>query len=92
MNNKVGRPKKKGAIKAGVLQSGLCRFSFIADVQVVDAIKKLSKGKNMSIKDFMKDLLYNIPTNENDIKASIERWKINQRAIKKRSDKIPKKL
>jgi len=85
--NKPGRPKKKGAKKAGELTGGLCRFSFIADKKIVAAIKDIARGRGQSIKDLMMDYLYTIPTDDEKIMMNIKKWK----AEKKRTDKISEK-
>ena len=54
---KVGRPKKKGAKKAGDLKDGLCRFSFIAAKSEIDTIKQMAAMEGVSIKLFMSRLL-----------------------------------
>ena len=54
---KVGRPKKKGAKKAGDLKDGLCRFSFIANKSEIDAIKERAAMDGVSIKLLMSRLL-----------------------------------
>ncbi len=53
----MGRIKKVNAIKPGQLQSGLLRFTFIADADVVFKIKCLAKKENLSVKDLMNRIL-----------------------------------
>lgn len=55
----MGRPKKEGAMKAGEISDDLCRFTFIANKNKVDAIKKRAAQNSMSVKDFMDILLSN---------------------------------
>jgi hypothetical protein len=86
--NKVGRPKKKGAKKAGELSDGLCRFSFIAEINTVAAIKEIAKGKGITIKELMKDALYkSVPADKNEITRQIKEFKVNQKLIKERTEK-----
>ena len=55
----MGRLKKENAVKRGELQKGLKRFSFIADVQVIQFFKLLSKRKKLTLKDLMHEALTN---------------------------------
>jgi hypothetical protein len=57
MTKKVGRPTKKNAIKAGTVKKGLVRFTFITESVLVDKIKFTAKCNNLSVKQFMTDLL-----------------------------------
>ena len=57
MIKKAGRPTKKNAIKAGSLQKGLVRFTFITESILVDKIKFAAKCNNLSVKQYMTNLL-----------------------------------
>ena len=72
---KPGRPKKKDAIKAGELRKGLCRFSFIASVSTVAAIKQMAAGYDMTIKHFMALKLIDLPKDEASVKKDIAEHK-----------------
>lgn len=54
---KKGRPKKDNAVKSGELSTGLCYFSFITEKTTADKIRIKAAEKNMTIKDFMQELL-----------------------------------
>jgi hypothetical protein len=57
--NKRGRPKKDNAIKSGQLKKGEKRFTFISTISTIARIKRNSKAVNMSIKDYLNDLINN---------------------------------
>lgn len=50
---KRGRPPKANPVKAGELQKGLCRFTFVADETLVMKIKMDASEKRVSIKKLM---------------------------------------
>lgn len=57
MANKVGRPKKKNAVKSGQLKKDEVRFTFITDKAIVENIKAIAKAKEITVKQLMKDIL-----------------------------------
>lgn len=61
----VGRPRKKFAVQSGQLQIGLQRFTFIIDRNLLNEVKIEAMRLNLSIKDFM-DQLITAGLNNND--------------------------
>ena len=53
----VGRPKKKNAIQSGELNRELCRFAFIVNRKLVEAIKQIAEDDEVTIKAFMNGIL-----------------------------------
>jgi hypothetical protein len=49
----MGRPRKENAMKAGDLQPGYCRLSFICKQSVADQIRDIAKQRDVSIKNLM---------------------------------------
>lgn len=66
----MGRPKKVNAIKSGELGEGLQRFSFIADANIIDSIKKSAKSQNLSIKNLMLKILSNYLKESTNLKTT----------------------
>ena len=53
----MGRLKKHNAVKSGELQSGLIRFTFIAQAELILELKSLAAEKELPVKDLMHDIL-----------------------------------
>lgn len=53
----MGRTKQHGSKVAGQLNEGECRFTFIADKILIDAMKIDAIAKNLSYKQYMNELL-----------------------------------
>jgi len=53
----MGRLKKHNAVKSGELQSGLIRFTFIAEAELILELKSLAAEKELSVKYLMNDIL-----------------------------------
>lgn len=82
---KIGRPKKKDAIKAGELKEGLCRFSFIVDIHTVTAIKTEAKKRKIPIKTFMEKIIHNNwPKTDNEIRRAEKETQAIEEAIRQR--------
>jgi hypothetical protein len=78
----MARPKKEGAIKAGELKEGLIRFSFIADANKIEAVKKLAKKNKVTLKELMGQAL-DVLLKSNATVPEVKDVKMKQTSVKK---------
>ncbi|HMK03692.1 MAG TPA: hypothetical protein VK489_05855 [Ferruginibacter sp.] len=78
--SKKGRPRKDNAVKSGELGPGLQRFTFVAEKRTVKAIRQIAANADISIKDFMRNLL-----------KPVHGEKVNEIVVVKNNADVPKK-
>ena len=87
----MGRHKKENSIKSGDLGEGLQRFSFIANVEQIEILKRTARSQKVTIKKLMSQILSKYLKGDVNIKTigeTVKEITVNEKVAKNNNERL----